>query len=155
MRKRTLYLETSIFGFLFDERPENEEKKESVQKLLEQVKQGLFEGVSSALTVLELEKAQLDYLLEDYKIRVVELEREELENISQEYISAGLLSNAFGEDAEHVAAASMMRVDALVSLNLKHIANTWRVRGFNAVNLRLGYPQLDVATPQEVIIDVG
>jgi hypothetical protein len=54
-------------------------------------------------------------------------------------------------DAQHIATATINRVDVLVSWNLKHIVNLQRIHAYNAVNLRYGYPLLEIRTPQEVI----
>lgn len=54
-------------------------------------------------------------------------------------------------DAQHIALATVSRVDVLVSWNFKHIVNLERIRGYNSVNLKAGYPLLEIRTPQEVI----
>ena len=61
MKKVTLYLESSIFGFYYDDKPFNQYKKESVRKLLEQIKEGLFEAITSPLTIKELSEAPSPY----------------------------------------------------------------------------------------------
>jgi hypothetical protein len=45
----------------------------------------------------------------------------------------------------------MSRADLLVSWNFKHIVHWDKIRGFNAVNLREGYPSIEIRSPQEVI----
>jgi hypothetical protein len=45
-------------------------------------------------------------------------------------------------DAQHIAIATVARVDVLVRWNLKHIVNLRRIRGYNSVNLRRGYATL-------------
>ncbi|HKP73988.1 MAG TPA: hypothetical protein VJT67_00535 [Longimicrobiaceae bacterium] len=39
----------------------------------------------------------------------------------------------------------------LVSWNFKHIVNLMRIKGYNAVNLGLGYQPLEIRTPKEVL----
>jgi len=56
-------------------------------------------------------------------------------------------------DAQHIATATINRVDVLVSWNFKHIVNINRIHGYNSVNLRLGYPLLEIRTPREVAPD--
>ena len=56
-------------------------------------------------------------------------------------------------DAQHIALATKSRVDVLVSWNFKHIVNLERIHGYNSVNLRRGYPQLEIRTPREVVGD--
>ncbi len=45
------------------------------------------------------------------------------------------------------------RVDVLVSWNFKHIVNLQRIHGYNSVNLRQGYPIIEIRTPREVLSD--
>ena len=45
------------------------------------------------------------------------------------------------------------RVDVLVSRNFKHIVNLSRIHGYNSVNLRRGYPTLEIRAPREVLSD--
>ena len=54
-------------------------------------------------------------------------------------------------DAQHIAIATTQRADVLVSWNFKHIVNLERIHGYNSVNLKLGYPMLEIRTPIEVL----
>jgi len=54
-------------------------------------------------------------------------------------------------DAQHIAIASVERVDVLVSWNFKQIVNLDRIHAFNAVNIKLGYPILEIRSPMEVL----
>ena len=56
-------------------------------------------------------------------------------------------------DAQHIAIASVGRVDVLVSWNFMHIVNLKRIHGYNSVNLRNGYPMIEIRTPREVLSD--
>ena len=55
-------------------------------------------------------------------------------------------------DAQHIAIATVGRVDVLVSWNCKHIVNLERIHGYNSVNLRKG-PMIEIRTPREVLSD--
>ena len=41
----------------------------------------------------------------------------------------------------------------LRSWNFKHIVNLQRIHGYNSVNLRQGYPLIEIRTPREVLSD--
>ena len=56
-------------------------------------------------------------------------------------------------DAQHIAIASVERVDVLVSWNFQQIVNLNSIRAFNAVNLKLGYPILEIRSPREVLYE--
>ena len=47
--------------------------------------------------------------------------------------------------------ATVSRADLVVSWNFKHIVHWEKIRGFNAVNLREGYPPIEIRSPREVV----
>jgi hypothetical protein len=49
--------------------------------------------------------------------------------------------------------ATVGRVNVLVSWNFKQIVNLERIHGYNSVNLRKGYPMIEIRTPREVLSD--
>ena len=55
------------------------------------------------------------------------------------------------DDCHHIAIATIRRVDILASWNFKHIVNENRIRGYNSVNLKMGYDQLEILSPLEII----
>lgn len=65
----------------------------------------------------------------------------------------GVLPAKMRVDAQHIAIATVGRVDVLVSWNFKHIVNLRRIHGYNSVNLRRGYPMIEIRTPREVLSD--
>jgi hypothetical protein len=77
----------------------------------------------------------------------------EAEALAEAYLAAGVLAAKMRADAQHIAMASVARVDVLVSWNFKHIVNLQRIRGYNSVNLRQGYPMIEIRTPREVMSD--
>ncbi len=52
---------------------------------------------------------------------------------------------------KHFAIATINRVDVLVSWNFRHIVNLSRIRLYNSVNLKYGYPLLEIRSPREVL----
>jgi len=62
-----------------------------------------------------------------------------------------LLVKTSFNDCIHIALATMYKVDILVSWNFKHIVNVYKIRGYNSVNLRLGFQQLEIRSPKEII----
>ena len=54
-------------------------------------------------------------------------------------------------DAQHIAIATIERVDVLVSRNFKHIVNLDKIHLYNGVNLKKGYPLLEIRSPMEVL----
>ena len=111
--------------------------------------------IVSDLTLLELEEAP--EAVRAVLKSVPAENREDVEltaeaaGLAERYTSAEVVVATKRVDAQHIAIASVSRVDVLVSWNFKHIVNLERIRGYNSVNLRYGYPLLEIRTPQEVI----
>jgi predicted nucleic acid-binding protein len=147
--KPRIYTDTSVLGGC-----EDEEFHEPSRRLLEAFERGEFTLVLSELTVRELETAPegvrvvLDRVPEVHT-EVLPLSRE-AEELAGAYIEDGTIGARMRADALHIALATVARVDVLVSWNFKHIVNLRRIHGFNAVNLKRGYPLLEIRTPREV-----
>lgn len=80
---------------------------------------------------------------------------EEAVLLAEAYVQEGVVSEANRVDAQHIAIATVQRVDILVSWNFQHIVKWSRIRAFNAVNLKRGYPQLEIRSPWEVYYEEG
>jgi hypothetical protein len=77
----------------------------------------------------------------------------EAENLASAYVADGAIGARMRADALHIALATVARVDVLVSWNFKHIVNLTRIHAYNAVNLKRGYPLLEIRTPREIVED--
>jgi len=148
--KPRIYIDTSVMGGCEDE----EFSRWSIQ-LFEEFRQGLKTAVISNLTRQELEGApenvkQILLSLPDINMENVIL-TEISECLAQNYIDDGVVGSRHIVDAQHIALASVERVDVLVSWNFQHIVNIDRIHAFNSVNLKLGYPMLEIRSPREVI----
>jgi hypothetical protein len=148
--KRRIYTDTSVIGGCLDV-----EFEDASRQLLDMFKTGEAILVLSDLTLLELQGAPAR--VRAVLVEVPEAHREYVELteeaavLAQRYIDAGVIGAAKRVDAQHIAIATISRVEVLVSWNFRHIVNLPRIRGYNAVNLRDGYPLLEIRTPQEVI----
>ena len=83
-------------------------------------------------------------------IKRVEL-TEEAVKLADSYISENVVGKTSRDDCFHIALATINKADILLSWNFKHIVNVFRIRGYNAVNLKLGYSQIDIRSPKEII----
>ena len=77
----------------------------------------------------------------------------EAEDLAARYIAEQVVGRSSRDDCLHIAIATLAHADVLVSWNFKHIVNVNRIRGYNGVNMKLGYSQIDIRTPYEVIHD--
>jgi hypothetical protein len=71
--------------------------------------------------------------------------------LAEKYMEQKIVSENYYGDALHIAVATVIGVDVLVSWNFKHIVNLDRIKSFNSVNLKEGYNILEIRTPREVI----
>lgn len=111
--------------------------------------------VLSSLTLAELEAAPAKVqavikAVPKQFIDYIEFTQDASE-LAEVYLREGVVTKKCRVDAQHIATATVNRVDVLVSWNFKHIVNLERIHGYNSVNLRRGYPLLEIRTPIEVL----
>ena len=75
----------------------------------------------------------------------------EMEHLAAAYMTRAILTPKYSDDARHVAACTVARIDYLVSWNFRHLVNVEREKGFNAINLLHGYSTLRIVNPLELI----
>jgi hypothetical protein len=144
------YFDTSVFGGVYDT-----EFEEETAILFERVNLGKVLCVYSDLTQSELSKAPqkvLDFFngIRDKNKELVKVTPESF-SLAQTYINEKVVGKTSIDDCVHIATATINKTDVLVSWNFKHIVNIYRIRGYNSVNLRLGYPTLDIRSPKEIV----
>jgi hypothetical protein len=76
---------------------------------------------------------------------------EETMTLADRYITEKVVGRTSLSDCRHIALATINKVDVLASWNFKHIVNLSRIKGYNSVNLRHGYPIIEIRTPQELV----
>ena len=84
------------------------------------------------------------------KFQRVEL-TEEAVKLADTYIDEKVVSKTSLEDCRHIAMATIHKVDVLASWNFKHIVNLDRIKGYNSVNLRLGYSMIEIRSPKDLV----
>ena len=147
-----IYTDTSVIGGC-----EDEEFAEHSLRLMESFVRGERIHVLSSLTLQELAAAPVALrkrlaVVPDAHIEALQLGVEAAE-LADAYLSAGVVPRGMRADAQHIAIATVARVDVLVSWNFKHVVNLQRIHGYNSVNLRQGYPLIEIRTPREVLSD--
>ncbi len=150
--KQRVYTDTSVIGGCLDD----EFHAPSV-RLIEKFRSGKAIVVLSDLTLLELASAPrkvreiLKGIPQEYR-EYIGLTAEARE-LAERYLSEGVLGPGKQIDAQHIAIATISRVNVLVSWNFQHIVNLERIRGYNSINVREGYPVLEIRSPWEVFVD--
>jgi len=148
MKVLRIYIENSVIGGYFDK-----EFKEYTQKLFCEFKNGKYKPVISSHVIAELENGTPEKVKENLKtLDYNEFDiSDEMIKLAEKYIEQKIVSEKYYSDALHIAVATVIGVDVLVSWNFKHIVNLDRIKLFNSVNLREGYNILEIRTPREVV----
>lgn len=147
MKKQRIYLDTSVFGGFFDT-----EFTEFTKPLFERINKGEFTIIFSTIleTELELAPEKIKHLVREIKTENTEFveEVDEAVKLALEYISEQVVGKTSYSDCSHIALATINQADLLVSWNFKHIVNIERIRGYNSINIKNGYRQLEIRSPR-------
>jgi predicted nucleic acid-binding protein len=150
MKKQRIYLDTSVFGGYYDD-----EFKEFTKPLFERINNGEFTIIFSTMLETELEFApekvrKIVRSIESEDTEFVE-ETEIAVELATEYIAENVVGRTSYPDCLHIALATINQADILISWNFKHIVNVERIRGYNSINIKNGYKQLDIRSPRELM----
>lgn len=137
-----IYIDTSVVGGFYDK-----EFDEATREFFKKVKKGEIVLVVSELLQAELLRApdNVRNHLDKYskkQIQRVEL-TQEAKILADRYIAEQVVGATSKADCQHIAIATINKVDVLVSWNFKHIVNLKRIRGYNSVNLKNNYTMLE------------
>jgi len=147
MRQR-IYIDTSVFGGYFDE-----EFAEHTVPLFDRLRNNEFLLLFSTVTQDELENApnNVKGLVRGIKTDFTEFleTTEEVVDLATEYITEKVVGQTCYADCLHIAIATINRADFLISWNFKHIVNVQRIQGYNSINIKNGYKQLEIRSPRE------
>lgn len=142
-RARRVYVDTSVFKGC-----ESKMFRATSLRLFERFRDGDISLVLSALVARELDSASeaVRAVLGPLPPEHVEFlePSADTEALADRYIDAGAVDTEMRPVAQHVAFATLARVDVLASWDYKHLLNFRRSRKWNAVNRELGHPHLPI-----------
>lgn len=148
--KQRLYLDTSVYGGYFDEEFEGFTKP-----LFDRILSGEFIILFSTVTQDELSSApiKIQDMVKKLKVKDTEflLETAEAVELAAQYIEEKVVGPTSYADCLHIALATINRADLLISWNFKHIVNVDRIRGYNSINIKLGYRQLEIRSSRDLM----
>jgi len=146
--KQRIYIDTSVFGGYYDD-----EFAEHTKPLFNRLKNNEFKLLFSSVTQDELNNApdRVKDLVKGLKVEYTEFldVTDEATELASEYIAEGVVGQTSFADCLHIALATINRADYLISWNFKHIVNVDRIRGYNSINIKKGYKQLEIRSPRE------
>ena len=150
--QQRIYIDTSVIGGYYDT-----EFEVATKRLFNRIINKDFSIFFSEVNETELILApkhirDVKKLIPTDCLTFIEMNNE-AETLAQTYISEKALGKATENDAYHIALSSVYRLDCLISWNFKHIVNFDKIKLFNSINMRLGYPLIDIRSPLEFLKD--
>ena len=134
-------------------------KKESIRLIvlpIKLIKNEIFEGFISFLTLEEMVKAHYDIreklrnTVTESGLKILE-ETEECIELESAYVNNEIIPAKYRNDARHIAIGVYHEVDFIVSWNYRHMVNITVRRLINSTNLRMGYKPVEIISPEEVV----
>ncbi len=144
-----VYIDTSVIGGCIDQ-----EFAPWSNGLMRDFREGTFIPVLSDLLAAEIGNAPPR--IQSLHNSLLEMNHELLAtgidsvNLADVYQQRQIVTPKYYDDGLHIALATIAEVDVVVSWNFKHIVRLNKIRLFNAVNLELGYKQVEIYSPREV-----
>lgn len=154
MKKIRYYIETSVFSFVFAE--DDLKRRDLTKKFLDSLQQESAEIYISAVLIDEINEApeqlkkKLLELIEKYQPILLSIDNETKE-LADKYVGEKIIPRKYIEDAYHLAVASVNDIDVIVSWNFQHIVKLKTKIEVNGVNKLLGYHEIEICSPEEVI----
>jgi len=148
---RSVYIETTIPSFYFDERQTPEAIAwKAATRLWWDSSRHSYRLVTSSFVIDELEAApnpKRDHALA--LLTNVELLDfpEALADVIAAYVENRLVPNDAEGDAAHLAMTSLHNIDFLLTWNIRHLANANKVQHLRVINGRLGLFVPTITTP--------
>jgi hypothetical protein len=137
-----------VFGGHFDD-----EFSEHTIPLFNLIRSGAYVVLYSNVTQDELDNApeNVKELVRSLSVDSTEFleTTSEAIDLATEYITEKVVGKTSFAYCLHIALATINRADFLVSWNFKHIVNIERIRGYNSINIKNGYKQLEIRSPRE------
>lgn len=154
MKKIKYYLDTTIFNFVFEKEDQN--KKNLTLKLFKDLP-AIAEGIYISDEVIreigrapEQKRAQLETVLKKAQPLLFEIDTETIE-LADYYVKEKIIPPKYRADALHIAVAVVNGIEAIVSWNFEHIVKLKTRVMVNGVNKLLGYHDIEICSPEEVI----
>jgi len=152
MNKLSVYLDTTIPSYLFDEREELKALIQITQQWWAQERQR-FELYISEETLTELNKGNYPNqtaVLGSVAETLILPAHPRIAEIVTDYVDNYLMPREVKADAIHLAYASLYRLDFLLTWNYNHLANANKRRHIQVINSRLGLSIPDIVTPLQL-----
>ncbi|MCX7048621.1 MAG: PIN domain-containing protein [Candidatus Sumerlaeota bacterium] len=153
--KETVYLDTTILSYLFDERESVKTLHKITEKWWKEESQryGIY---TSRDTFAELRNGEYPRKKEviDFAGTIAECAHVPIiDDIVAQYIQDTLMPNDAHGDAYHLAYASYYNIDYLLTWNCEHLANANKAKHIEVINHRLGLATPTIVTPMQLFLE--
>ncbi|MEJ2745490.1 MAG: PIN domain-containing protein [bacterium] len=148
-----IYIDTSVISGLY---AQDDEIKIATENFFEFVQKSGVVLYSAELIAEEIDRTpqaeRRNHLMEALAKYDVELLpfSDEINSLANDYVQKKVVPAKYLPDAVHIATASVHNVPVLVSWNFEHIVKLKTKVEINRINRTLGYPQINISSPEEV-----
>jgi predicted nucleic acid-binding protein len=156
--KETVYIETSILGYLTARETQNKiisANMEITQTWWEN-RRSDFSLYISQVVIDEVTRGDQEIALKRLELinglPLLEL-NQSVRNLAAEFLIRSNLPSKASEDSVHIAAATIHGLDYLLTWNCKHIANAQIQKKLSQISLEFGYDLPIICTPYELLGD--
>lgn len=155
--KKTVYMDSTIPSYLFDERESIKTYIDVTNKWWDEERNNFALWISEE-TIAELSRG--DYpnktkIIEcAFQIQVLPLD-EHIVEIAQVYLDNLLMPRVLKGDALHLAYASFFKMDFLLTWNCNHLGNANKKQHIRIINARLNLFTPEIVTPLELFTEVS
>jgi predicted nucleic acid-binding protein len=153
--KRSVYLDSTIFSFYYDDRPGSLHRKEITMDWWETQRQ-YYDIFTSFFVIREVSDPTYPnwqkVLALSEQVPVLE-ETPEIRGIVKVYIDNQVMPADDVGDAAHLAIASYYSIDFLLTWNCTHLANANKVEHIRRINMRLGLFTPELITPEQLYME--
>ena len=150
-RKIKVYLDTSVISALFDEK--NPQRQFLTQLFFKSVES--LDVYISEVVLAEIDDTRDTRLREKLKKTAISFKvlpiNQESRILADEYVRQRAMPSDYPEDALHISIATVNSLNYLLSWNFEHIVKVKTRKIVNMINDSLGYPDLEIITPAELI----
>jgi predicted nucleic acid-binding protein len=154
--KQTVYLDTTIPSYLFDERESLKLHVEVTQKWWKEERDNFGIWISEE-TVAEITDGKYPRKMEIMqfvsKISLLPFDAQ-ITEIAQIYLDNYLMPRVLKGDALHLAYASFYKFDFLLTWNCNHLANANKRKHIRVINTRLNLAIPEIITPLELFAEI-
>ena len=154
--KPRVYLETTVISYLVG-RPSSDAMLASWQQITQQLWENhtdRFAFVISPIVLAEVSQGNPEAAQRRLEVlshlTVLEI-LPEADILTQKLLDAGAVPKNFRSDAEHIAIATIHKVEYLASWNQKHIVNVNKREHINQVCQEAGFKPTTICTPTDLI----